>query len=266
MRVDDLGLQTMRVERDGHVLTVTIDHPDSPMNAVDATLHHEFGELFRALKQESEARVVVLTGSGRAFSAGGDMGWFPELRVPERMHALRREAKQIVWDELDVELPIVCALNGPAVGLGASVALLCDVIVMAESAAIIDPHVQVGLVAGDGGAAIWPLLVGPLAAKRHLMLGDPLTADEAVRLGVAVESCAAEALAERARAWADRLATQPPLALQGTKLAVNQQLKQALMTSFDLSTALEMTCFVSDDHAEAVAAFVEKRAPTFEGR
>ena len=132
----------------------------------------------------------MLTGSGRAFSAGGDMAWFPELRDPARLHALRREAKQIIWDQLDVEIPIVCALNGPAVGLGASIALLCDVIVMADTAAIIDPHVQVGLVAGDGGAAIWPLLVGPLAAKRHLMLGQPLIADEALRLGVAAEVCA----------------------------------------------------------------------------
>ena len=261
-----MDFQTMQITRDGHVLTVTIDHPVSTMNAVDATLHHEFAELFRMLKQEGDARVVVLTGSGRAFSAGGDMGWFPELREPARMHALRREAKQIIWDELDVEIPIVCALNGPAVGLGASIALLCDIIVMADSAAIIDPHVQVGLVAGDGGAAIWPLLVGPLAAKRHLMLGEPLTALDALRLGVAAEVCAAGDLAAAARAWADRLAAQAPLAVQGTKISVNQQIKQALLTSFDLSTSLEMPCFLSADHAEAVSAFVEKRTPTFEGR
>jgi len=264
--VEHARLETMHVERDGHVLTVTIDHPASPMNAVDAALHHDFGELFRLLKQEGDARVVVLTGTGPAFSAGGDMAWFPELRDPARMHTLRREAKQIVWDELDVEIPIVCALNGPAVGLGASIALLCDVIVMADSATIIDPHVQVGLVAGDGGAAIWPLLVGPLAAKRHLMLGEPLTADEAVRLGVAAEVCAADELGRVARGWADRIAAQAPLAVQGTKLSVNQQIKQALLTSFDLSTSLEMPCFLSADHAEAVSAFVEKRRPSFEGR
>lgn len=194
------------------------------------------------------------------------MAWFPELRDPARKHALRREGKQLIWDQLDVEVPIVCALNGPAVGLGASIALLCDVIVMAETASIIDPHVQVGLVAGDGGAAIWPLLLGPLAAKRHLMLGHPLTADEALRLGVASEVCAPESIATIAAAWADRLAAQPPLAVQGTKIAVNQQIKQALLTSFDVSTALEMTCFASQDHAEAVAAFVEKRTPSFEAR
>jgi len=265
-RVEDVHLETMRVERDGHVLTVTIDHPASPMNAVDATLHHDFGELFRLLKREGDARAVVLTGAGRAFSAGGDMAWFPELRDPAKMHALRREAKQIVWDELDVEIPIVCALNGSAVGLGASIALLCDVIVMADSAAIIDPHVQVGLVAGDGGAAIWPLLVGPLAAKRHLMLGQPLTADDALRLGVAAEVCTVDELGRVARGWADRIAAQAPLAVQGTKISVNQQIKQALLTTFDLSTSLEMPCFLSADHAEAVSAFVEKRRPSFEGR
>ncbi|MGB3733817.1 MAG: enoyl-CoA hydratase-related protein [Ilumatobacter sp.] len=259
-------METIGIERSGHVLTVTIDHPDSAMNAVDETLHHDLAELFRTLKQESDARAIVLTGSGRAFSAGGDMGWFPKLRDPARMHALRREAKQIIWDQLDVEIPIVCALNGPAVGLGASIALLCDVIVMADTASIIDPHVQVGLVAGDGGAAIWPLLVGPLAAKRHLMLGEPLTADEALRLGVVSEVCPADAIGAVGDSWARRLAAQAPLAVQGTKIAVNQQIKQALLTSFDVSTALEMTCFASQDHVEAVDAFVGKRTPTFHAR
>ncbi|MFN3258398.1 MAG: enoyl-CoA hydratase/isomerase family protein [Ilumatobacter sp.] len=265
-RIDDHDFETMTVTRRGHVVTVTIDHPRSPMNAVDAALHFEFAELFRLLKQEPEARAIVLTGSGRAFSAGGDMSWFPALREPDALHALRREAKQLIWDQLDVEVPIVCALNGPAVGLGASIALLCDVIVMADSAAIIDPHVQVGLVAGDGGAAIWPLLVGPLAAKRHLMLGEPLTADAALRLGVASSVCSADEVANEADRWAQRLAAQAPLALQGTKIAVNAQIKQALLTSFDLSTSLEMPCFVSADHAEAVDAFVSKRSPVFHGR
>ncbi len=259
-------MDTIRTQRDGDLLIVTIDHPNSAMNAVDEQLHHDLWELFRMLAAEREARAIVLTGSGRAFSAGGDMSWFPQLRGPDRLDALRREGKQLIWNLLDVEVPIVCALNGPAVGLGASVALLCDVIVMADTASIIDPHVQVGLVAGDGGAAIWPLLVGPLAAKRHLMLGDPLGADEALRLGVASEVCPTDDVPDVARRWAQRLAAQPPLAIQGTKIAVNAQIKQALLTSFDLSTALEISCFHSADHAEAVSAFVDKRTPRFEGR
>lgn len=164
----------------------------------------------------------------------------------------------MIWDLLDVELPIVCGLNGPAAGLAASIALLCDVVVIADDAVIVDPHVRVGLVAGDGGAAIWPLLLGPLAAKRYLMLGDPLSAADAVRLGVAVEACPADDVLTRSEAWARRLADGAPLAVRGTKQAVNAQLKQALLTSFDVSTALEIPCFLSDEHAAAVERFIDK--------
>lgn len=258
-------MEAIHVHRDGEILVATIRHPSSPINAVDALLHHEFGELFRTLKREGDARAIVLTGEGRAFSAGGDFDWFPQLRETAVLDALRREAKQLIWDLLDVEVPIVCGLNGSAAGLAASVSLLCDVIVMSERAVIVDPHVNVGLVAGDGGAAVWPLLLGPLAAKRHLMLGDPLTASEALRLGVAAEVCPPADVAERSMAWARRLAAQAPLALRGTKIAVNAQLKRALLDSFDLSTALEMPCFTSADHAEALAAMQERRPPRFTG-
>jgi enoyl-CoA hydratase len=259
-------MRSIRLERDDDVLVATIDRADSSVNAVDATLHAELAELFRTLKTESEARAVLLTGAGRAFSAGGDMAWLPSLRSADSINDLRREAKQIVWDLLDVEIPVVCGLNGAAAGLGASVALLCDVIVMAEAAVIVDPHVRIGLVAGDGGAAVWPLLLGPLAAKRHLLLGDPLTAADALRLGVASEVCSGADVGERAMAWARRLAAGAPIAVQGTKLAVNAQIKQALLTSFDVSMAAEMTCFLTADHVEGVDAFVARREPRFQGR
>ena len=237
------------------------------MNAVDQLLHDEFAELFALLKREREARVIVLTGGDkRAFSAGGDFEWFPKLRALEPLDELRRVAKQMIWDLLDIEIPVVCALNGSAAGLGASVALLCDLIVMSERAVIVDPHVDVGLVAGDGGTAVWPLLLGPLAAKRHLLLGEPLRADEALRLGVASEVCAPEMVNERALAWAERLASKPPLAVKGTKIAVNQMLKRALLDSFDLATALEIPCFLSKDHAEAMDAARDGRPGTYEGR
>jgi len=260
-------VQAIRLERRDHLLIATIDHPTSAMNAVDELLHDEFRELFAMLKREGDARAIVLTGGAkRAFSAGGDFDWFPQLRGQTKLDSLRRDAKQIIWDLLDIEVPIVCGLNGSAAGLGASIALMCDLIVMSERAVIVDPHVNVGLVAGDGGAAIWPLLLGPLAAKRHLLLGDPLRADEAVRLGVAVEACAPGEVVARALAWAERIAAQPPLAVRGTKISVNQQLKRALLDSFDLSTSLEIACFLSHDHAEAVDAIKEQRTPRFEGR
>jgi enoyl-CoA hydratase len=258
--------QHLTFERKPHgVVLVTINRPDV-LNATNDRLHWELTQVWLTLDADDGARVAVVTGAGRAFSAGGDMAWFPELRSVEAGHALRREAKQMIWDLLDVEVPIVCGLNGSAAGLAASIALLCDVVVMSSEAKIVDPHVLVGLVAGDGGAAVWPLLLGPLAAKRHLMLGEPLTAVEAHRLGVAAEVCEPADVAQRARAWADRLAAGAPLAVQGTKLAVNAQLKRALLDSFDYSTALEMPCFFSADHAEAVQAFVDKRTPRFEGR
>ncbi len=259
-------MQAIHLRTEGDVVVVTIRHPRSPMNAVDELLHDEFAEAFNQLRRDPGGRAILLTGEGKAFSAGGDFEWFPQLRDTAKLPALHRAAKQMIWDLLDIEVPVVCGLNGAAAGLGASIALLCDLVVMSERAVIIDPHVNVGLVAGDGGAAVWPLLVGPLAAKKHLLLGEPLRADEALRLGVAAEVCAPEAVHERAMAWAQRLAAQPPMAVRGTKQAVNAQLKQALLTSFDLSTALEMPCFLSHDHAEAVDAIRERRTPRFEGR
>ncbi|TMA58597.1 MAG: enoyl-CoA hydratase/isomerase family protein [Deltaproteobacteria bacterium] len=257
---------TLRLERVGQVLRVTIDHPSSPLNAVDDRLHQDLTALFAALKREDEARAVLLTGRGRAFSAGGDFAWFPALQEPGRLEVLRRDAKQLIWDLLDVEVPIVAAVNGHAMGLGASIALLCDVIFMADTATIGDPHVKVGIVAGDGGAAIWPLAVGPARAKEYLLTGDPLTAAEAERIGLVNHVVPAAELDAAAMAFAARLAAGAPLAVRYTKLAVNKLVKDAVNVAFDTSTALELLTFRSEDHQEALAALREKRPPAFKGR
>ncbi|TMA49251.1 MAG: enoyl-CoA hydratase/isomerase family protein [Deltaproteobacteria bacterium] len=264
MTADDFA--TLRLERVGQVLRVTIDHPSSPLNAVDDRLHQDLAALFAGLKRENEARAVLLTGRGRAFSAGGDFAWFPTLQEPGRLEALRRDAKQLIWDMLDVEIPIVAAVNGHAMGLGASIALLCDVIFMADTATIGDPHVKVGIVAGDGGAAIWPLAVGPARAKEYLLTGDALTAAEAERIGLVNRVVPAAELDAAAMAFAARLAAGAPLAVRYTKLAVNKLVKDALNVAFDTSTALELLTFRSEDHQEALAALREKRPPVFKGR
>ena len=264
--MDDASFTALRLERVGPVLRVTIDNPASELNTVDERLHHELTALFAALRDEREARAIVLTGSGRAFSAGGDFDWFPELRDVERLDALRHDARQLINDLLDVELPIVAAVNGPAIGLGASIALLCDVILMADDATIADPHVKVGIVAGDGGAVIWPIAVGPARAKQYLLTGDPLTAQEAERIGLVNRILPAADLDAEAMAFANRLAAGAPLAVRYTKLAVNKLVKQALNVAFDTSTALELLTFLSDDHQEALRAMREKRAPEFRGR
>jgi enoyl-CoA hydratase len=259
-------VSALEFSRHGHVLKVVIDRPDNDLNAVDDDLHRELTALFPRLQQEREARAVLLTGRGKAFSAGGDFTWFPTLQDPTAAEHLRLDAKQMIWDLLDVHLPIVCAVNGPAVGLGASIALLCDVIFMAASATIADPHVRVGIVAGDGGTAAWPLAVGPARAKRYLLTGDAVSADEAERMGLVNEVVPDDELDDAAMAFAQRLAAGAPLAVQYTKLAVNKLVKTALNTSFDTATAYEMLTFRSHDHAEALAALKEKRPPQFEGR
>lgn len=258
--------RALQLDRVGDVLRVAIDHPESALNTVDALLHEELTRLFRELKREDAARAVLLIGRGKAFSAGGDFGWFAELRDLAALEHLRRDAKQMIWDLLDVELPIVTALNGPAVGLAASLALLSDVIFMAEGATLADPHVRVGIVAGDGGAAIWPLVLGPARAKQFLLTGDPLTADEAFRIGLVNRVVAPESLEAEALAFAGRLAAGAPLAVRYTKQAVNKLVKDALNTAFDVSTALEIVTFQSEDHREALSALREKRPPVFRGR
>jgi enoyl-CoA hydratase len=263
---DPKTYRALRFERHGDVLRITIDHPDSDLNTVDGLLHGEFTRVFRELKQEDEARAIVLTGSGRAFSAGGSFDWFPTLEDLADLEQLRRDAKQMIWDLLEVEIPIVAAVNGPAIGLGASLALLCDTIFMADTASIADPHVRLGIVAGDGGAVIWPLILGPARAKQYLLTGDPVNAVEAERIGLVNAVVPAGDLDERALAFASKLAKGAPLAIRYTKQAVNKLVKDALNVAFDTSTALEIVTFQSDDHKEALAAIREKRPPRFRGR
>ena len=259
------GYEAIRFERIGAVLRVTLANPRNPLNAVDGAMHAELMRLFDDLRGERDARAVVLTGSGRAFSAGGDFGWMSGIG-PGDFAEMRREGKQIVWSLLDVEVPIVAAINGPAIGLGATLALLCDVIFMADTAKLADPHVQVGIVAGDGGVVAWPLAVGPAIAKRYLMTGDALRAEEALRLGLITHAVPADDLQAEALAFAERLAAGAPLAIRYTKLAVNQLVKQALATAFDYSTALEVLTFASEDHREALRALSVKEQPRFAGR
>ena len=265
--MSDDTFELVNFERlDGHVLKVTIDRPGSDFNAINGQLHEELTRLMGVLKEERDARCIVLTGSGRAFSAGGDYDWFPTLQEDGRLEPLRQEAKNLIWDMLDIQIPVVAAVNGHAMGLGASIALLCDIIFVAESSLIGDPHVSVGVVAGDGGTVIWPLAIGPALAKQYLFTGDPIAADEAHRVGLINFVTPNDECVDQAIAYAQRIAAKAPLAVQYTKVAVNKLLKDAANSAFDVATALEIITFQSDDHAEALAAIAEKRDPLFTGR
>lgn len=255
--------QHIRISREDRVLRIVLQR--SPLNAINGEMHDELVRLFGALRSETSAGAVVLTGDGPAFSGGGDYAWLATLRGAERLHKLRRDAKQLIWDLLDIEIPIVAAVNGPAVGLGASIALLCDVIFMAQSASLADPHVRVGVVPGDGGTAIWPLAVGPALAKEFLMTGDALSAERAQALGLVNRVVPDADLERESFEFALRLAQGPPLAVQAAKICVNKLVKEAVNIAFDAATALEMMTFMSEDHEEALQAIREKRRPQFKG-
>lgn len=256
--------ERVRFEEVESVLVVTLDRPGDDLNRIDGSFHRELSDLFSALRS-SDARAVVLTGSGRAFSAGGDFAWLRTLVEPGAIPAAHAEAKALIWGLLDVPMPVVCALNGHAIGLAASIALLCDAVFMAESATIADPHVRIGLVAGDGGTVAWPAALGPMTAKRYLFTGEAMTAAEALRHGLVTEVVPDDIAFERALGFARRLAAGAPLALRYTKQAVNQTLKLQLATSFDLATNAEMITLGSADFVEALAALQEKREPHFKG-
>jgi enoyl-CoA hydratase len=255
--------QTILFNRRGRVLEVTLNRPEK-LNATDAVLHAELARVFVDISNDPDSDIVVLTGAGRAFSAGGDIAWMQEaIDVPDRFNQTVREAKQIVFGLIDCEKPVIAKLNGHATGLGATIALFCDVIFAAEHAKIGDPHVSIGFVAGDGGAVIWPQLIGYARAKEYLLTGDLMTATQAAQLGLINHAVPAEELDERVNAFADRLANGATKAIRWTKMSVNIGLRDLATSILDASLAYEALSNVDPDHQEAVHAFSEKRPPVF---
>lgn len=247
----------------GRVLTMTMNRPDK-LNAVGALMHEELSQAFYDVAMDDEADVVILTGAARAFSAGGDIDWLQDM-IDDKVlwERTRVEAKKIIFGMLDCEKPIIAKVNGPAVGLGATMALFCDVIFAGESAKIADPHVGVGLVAGDGGAIIWPQLVGYARAKEFLMTGDALTAAQAEHIGL-INHCVPDAeLDQRVDGFAERLVAGATQAIRYTKTVVNIGLRQLAHTIMDASIAYESMTNDTDDHREALRAFKEKRPAKF---
>ncbi|CAN7774158.1 enoyl-CoA hydratase-related protein [Cupriavidus necator] len=251
--------------RRGRVLYVTLNRPEK-LNAVDALLHEELASVFTDCSNDSDSDLIVLTGAGRAFSAGGDIDWMQSaIDSPAAFEKTAREAKQIVFTLLDCEKPVIAKLNGHAAGLGATIALFCDVIFASNRAKIGDPHVSVGLSAGDGGAIIWPQLVGYARAKEYLFTGDLLTADDAARIGLVNHSVDPDQLDARVDAFADRLTAGAIKAIRWTKMTANIALKQVAHAAMDGSIAYESLSNVTQDHQEGVNAFRERRAPVFTG-
>lgn len=264
--MDPSTYTTLRLEREGRLLRASFNRPDS-LNAIDKVAHPEVARFFAELATDPLTDVVILSGAGRAFSAGGDLEYIQEMiDEPSLFLNDMPDVKRIVFGLLDCPKPIIAKLNGPAVGLGATIALLCDVIFAAPSVKIGDPHVKVGFTAGDGGAVIWPHLIGHARAKEYLMTGRLLTAEEAERIGLINHVVPEPDLDLAVDEFARELLGGAMRAIQWTKLSVNIGLKQLAHAVLDASVAYEALSNVTADHQEAVRAMREKRNPRFTGQ
>ena len=252
-------------ERAGRVLTAAIDS-GHPMNPVDKVMHDELATVFTDLQRDAGSDIIIFTAKGRAFCAGGDFDWFEEhIADPASFRAIAWDAKRIVTSLLDIEKPIICRLNGAAAGLGATIALLCDIIIADEAALIGDPHVKAGLVAGDGGALIWPQLIGFARAKELLMTGEMLTAQKAHELGLVNHVASSGALDEKVGDIVLKLQANPKWAVRWTKSVANIPLRALAAQLMDAAVGWETVSNSLEDRKEAIAAMREKRPPDLTG-
>ncbi|MGE3073740.1 MAG: enoyl-CoA hydratase/isomerase family protein [Dehalococcoidia bacterium] len=255
--------ETIQIEREGSVAILRLNRPER-LNAVNGAMHSELMQVFLDVQADTSVRAAVLTGAGRAFCAGGDFGGGANMASKSGL-SMMQEARRIVDNLLDCEKPVVSAVNGAAAGLGATVALLCDVVVASRNARIGDPHVKMGITAGDGGAVIWPLLMGVNRAKYMLMSGDLMGAEEAFAMGLVNKVVDEGEAFPEAMAIAQKLAAGAPYAVQTSKTAVNKFIKAVSNLVLPYSLAVEEVSMRTADHREAVAAFQEKREAKFTG-
>ena len=240
----------IQVESDGPIRVIRLNRPDA-LNASNHVLHKGIADLFPQLDADPDVRAAVLTGNGRAFSAGGDFDYLDELTKDED---LRRETindgRRLVTGMVACRVPIVAAVNGPAVGLGCSLVALSDVVYMAESAHLADPHLLIGLVAADGGAITWPLLMSLQLAKEYALTGDRISAQRAAQIGLANHVVPDEEVFEEAMACAQRIAKLPRQATQDTLRALNLHLERAVLGALDFAFSAEERSFTAPETRE----------------
>ena len=257
----------MAVAVDGAVAEITLIRPELH-NRFDEEAHYELLEVLHLLRGASGVRAVVLASTGKVFSAGGDFDFM--LEAHHDLQFLLRHVdvgRGLVRELIDLPVPVVAAVQGPAIGLGATIVLCCDAVVAAKRASLSDPHVGIGLAAGDGGCLVWPQALGSLLARRYLLTGDRLDAERAYNLGLVTDLVdEPEDVVPAARALAGRMAALSPVAVQGTKRALNNVMQLRAGEVLDVAFGYEVESVMTEDLVEAISAFREKRAPRFEGR
>ncbi len=251
--------------RDNGVLVITMDNP--PTNPFEGAMHDDLRRVLTDVNADPDVKVIVLTGGGeKAFSAGGDIHEMKRLLTDNHgtIHGFI-EARRMLEALLRLEKPLIARVNGHAIGLGATLALFSDLCYAVEGVKIGDPHVAVGYAAGDGGALIWPQLIGYMRAREYLLTGDPVLSQDAAAMGLINRAVPRDQLDEVAFGMADRLAAGASVAINLTKQAINLPLRRQLEGMLDASVWFEAISSFSKDHEEAVNAFIEKRKPSFNG-
>jgi enoyl-CoA hydratase len=257
--VNRVDSDVLVIDGDGPVRTVTMSRPER-LNAVNEQLHRALADVWSGLAADDDVRAVVLTGAGRAFSAGGDTDYLTRVADdPQYRYRTMAEARRIVTEMLAFPKPVVAAVNGPAVGLGCSIAVLSDVVFMSDRAFFADPHVSLGVVAADGGVLAWPLLMSILRAKEYLLTGDRIDAATAERIGLANHVVPHDDLLTRAHDLAERLARQPQQALLDTKRALNMHMSRAVLTVLDFAFAAESETFALPQFRATLDAYTNER-------
>jgi enoyl-CoA hydratase len=263
--VDYDSYRHLEITKRDRVVTVTLNRPEV-RNAIDAGLHPELGRIFTDLDLDDDCDVVILTGAGGYFCGGGDLNWVLSLHGdPVRSAAAIRTDRRIQNSMLDLEKPIIAKVRGPAIGLGCSLALFCDFVYATPDATFADPHVSVGLVAGDGGALIWPQLVGYARARRYLLTGDAIKGAQAAEIGLITESVPGEDLDTAVEELAARLRQGATHAIKWTKTSINAGLKVMANAIIDRAGAFENMTQMTNDNRVALEAFLAKEKPTFTG-
>lgn len=266
--MDYSTFQYIKVEKIGKVAKVTINRPELK-NAINWEVHGEIERLWREIPHDDDVAAIVLTGAGDSFSAGGDIQRMAKRAGNEEglkfSLGVPGGTRRLLQAMLDVDQPIIAAINGDCIGVGASISLMSDITVISETAKFGDPHVRIGLVAGDGGAVIWPLLIGPARAKNFLLRGLLMKGKEAADMGLITYAEPAGKVVDRAMEIAAEIAELPIWAVRFTKVAVNKAIKQQLTNVLETSIALEALSMHTADFKEAVNAFVDKRKPEFKG-
>jgi len=259
--------ENLRIAVADRVLRLTLHNPDK-LNANTEAMHRALSLVWDEIQDDPDVDLVILTGAGeRAFSAGGDPRQMQKMvDEVDRWWRTHVEARRILWRMLEFDKPLIARVNGHAVGFGATLALACDIVVAVEDAKIGDPHAQVGLVCGDGGALLWAQHIGYMKARELLFTGELISAREARQLGLINHAVARDALDATVDAIAAKILGAAPLALRLTKNAINLPLRQLAHQTMDAAMSNEMLTALSDDHREAIRAMIEKDTPRFRGR